>query len=40
MGFIMLAITHLASGRARQLKAPVYIVAAAFVVFFAVRIGG
>jgi AGZA family xanthine/uracil permease-like MFS transporter len=40
LGFILLAVTHLAAGRARALKLPVYLVAAAFVAFFAIRIGG
>jgi len=40
LGFIAMAVTYLAAGRARQLKLPFYVVAALFVIFFAVRIGG
>jgi AGZA family xanthine/uracil permease-like MFS transporter len=40
LGFILFAVTPLASGRARQLKRPVYLVALAFTAFFAIRIGG
>jgi AGZA family xanthine/uracil permease-like MFS transporter len=40
LGFVAMAVTYLASGRGRRLGWPFYAVAAAFVVFFAVRIGG
>ncbi len=37
-GFILFAVTHLAARRFKDLGAAIYIIAAAFIVFFALRL--
>ncbi len=39
-GFILIAVTHLASGRAKRLKIATYIIAALFVAYFGFQLGG
>ncbi len=40
IGFILFAITHLAAGRSKAVKPATFVIAAAFVIYFALRMGG
>jgi AGZA family xanthine/uracil permease-like MFS transporter len=40
IGFVLWVVTHLAARRAREVKPLVYVIAAAFVAFFALKVGG